>query len=251
MRIYAHLPKVPAFPTRGYPSSRGFAWLEKHFRKFGIGFFVLQIILFPFFLFEGRPLFSVFALTNMMVVIPYIFPAKSSYTYTWPQKIGDFAIIPTILALTYFGLAAFELPSAFISGVVGAAAGVLFVVFFRYTRNNIQRVEDRKDFMIGAQVRNYLPRVPLDPPAGALASDDFDERWRKAQSLTEARWDEAIKGWKSQEAITVERRLLLIAAGITPTRALDSETQEMSEEDLIAMKALRDLSQEDDDILRF
>jgi len=217
--------------------------LEENLAKLAIGFFVLQILFGILFIATQKWLFLAFTASNLMLILPYVFPAESRYVYGFTRMTGDLGLIPSVTALTYYALTIIpiQIPTIATFVATGAVGGILLGLSVRFIEKSKKSTTALANTAISFQIRKCIPRVPIADPM--LGTEDFDRRWDEAQASTYQRWEKAEKDWKETTSLTIERRLLLIAASIPAEKALSPEITSLTDEDLQAMAGLMDMEE--------
>ena len=112
---------------------------------------------------------------------------------------------------------------------------------WRYIRKQVAVENEYVRRSISMAVRWGIPRVDVtEIPGHADPGRLHAEVWEEASRLSHERWAKIAESWLQIE-MPVERRLLLIRAGINPERAYAPDTAQLDEQALAALVALRHL----------
>jgi hypothetical protein len=117
-------------------------------------------------------------------------------------------------------------------------APLLFIPSFkRAIRNHKIRVWNAMVARLELAVIESVPFAEVKIPPLSTTTSHWDEvEWE-----TKRRRQEAFDAWLAFD-LPIQRKLDLIAGGISPQKALDSQIQSMSAEDLLTLKAMADLA---------
>lgn len=165
---------------------------------------------------------------------------RSHYEVT-RQSIADALTLPVYLPATAMAgtwLLFHQLGHPVLAVLLAIPAGAAFIPTLRRTvRNHHTKVWNQMVRRLESAVIEHVPYAEID----IRSVSSTGNRWDEAEWETKRRRQAAFDAWLAVD-LPLQRKLDLMAGGISPEKATDPDIARMSAEDLLTLKAMADLA---------